>query len=380
MLKMDRDEKICFFIVLFFSLTSKLPFININLLLPFNIIICYFCVIFNIISWFLLEVWALGLDLKFYILKFSFHTFFGFFKLLFIILISIFSQLPNVYPAIEYNDKKYSIYIAISVSVALSFFPIKSFILFFEYLSLSHRDRQKFQKFKDWKKYYLNKDVNFKHEHCEEDPQFISPNLIKENFNFISFIISPIIICIYCIFIILYSFEKTKIYIYDSFYVGFFVAFFVFITNFYLTSLIVFDNINFYFNLYKNFFVLNLNSYEYSCFKFEYFFLQIFCFFSSIFSVGVYYVVVTNFFIQIYWKIMFTVVCCFVIFTILQTGSKNMINYFFEYFISRYGNENDNKILKYNQKIRNFTFEEYQVLSEDEDNSSDNNEIEIVEI
>ena len=135
------------------SLLSKIPFIAINMLLPFPIEIVWLCVVFNVISWFLLEVWALGLDIGFFIEKAKLNTLTGFFTALLIVSLALISQIPNVFPAIQYNPKEFSIEIAICVLIALSFFPIKSLILTVDYY---YSDKEKERKLKAYKDSALN--------------------------------------------------------------------------------------------------------------------------------------------------------------------------------------------------------------------------------
>ena len=105
--------------------------------------------VFNVISWFLLEVWTLGLDIKFFIEKAKLHTLKGFFCAFVIICTAIVSQIPNMFPAIQYNDKKFSVEIAICVLLALSFFPIKSLILTVDWYYSDKEKGNKLNMFKE---------------------------------------------------------------------------------------------------------------------------------------------------------------------------------------------------------------------------------------
>ena len=95
--------------------------------------------------------------------------------------------------------------------------------------------------------------------------------------------------------------------------------------------------------------------YEYETFFLLNLVLQCFVFISSVFSVGVYYVVINDFY-DVEWKRkLFSIDCCIVIFIILETGSMAMVTYFIEFLISKYGTTNDIHILNYNNSIKSLT-------------------------
>ena len=97
--------------------------------------------------------------------------------------------------------------------------------------------------------------------------------------------------------------------------------------------------------------------YQYESFFWLNAFLQTFVFISSIFSVGVYYVVVTEFYSLLWMKYLFSTVCCVVIFIILQTGSMSMVTFFIELLIAQYGTEDDKRLLQYDNLIRSKTID-----------------------
>lgn len=364
---MSVVEITIFTLIIIISLLSKIPFISINMLLPFSEGLIWTCVVCNVISWFLLEVWALGLDIGFFLKEGKITTISGFFTALIIVGLALISQIPNIFPAIEYNPKVYSIYIAICVLLALSFFPIKSLILttkkIHNYFYLEKEHRLCLEKGEDIREYILSfpREVKL--------GSTISPDYIYNNtklhgkclFSLGNLIGLFIIIC-YEWFNAEYSYIKTKEFIYDNEAVAIILSVLIVITTFYLTGLSVIRMIN---NITNTIFSCNY-TFEYESFKLLYYLLQVIVFVSSIFSVGVYYVVVTNFYIDDYTeKVLLTSTVCLTIFVILETGSSAMVTYFIELLIAKYGSDDDKKILHINNMVRHhefdskFTKEEY---------------------
>lgn len=367
---MDKDEILFFIIIVIFSATSKIPFININLMLPFNKVICYIAVVCNILSWFLLEVWALGLDCKYYIEKLKFNTYLGLIKLIIIVGLSMLSQVPNVYPALEYNDKKYSILIWISVTVALSFFPIKSMFLLIEKMSKNVTDNKKELYLLIFKEKMLGKSNEYKlQNYLNEDIKFFIKNEmndIEEIYNDISskikFLFNPLTIFFlffYEFFVVDYTFSKTKIYIYHSEKFSVFISIIVCITTFFFTGKVIFHSLLRYYNIISGSFYYKKIGYKYETFKFSYYIFQLLVFISSFFSIGVYYVVVTNFYENNKLRDLLTFVVCFVIFMILHTGSINMVNYFFNFLLKKYGTINDKNCIIFNENILAYKYEDF---------------------
>lgn len=174
------EEIIYLVIIAIISLLSKIPFISINMLLLFPEFLVWMCVVANVISWFLLEVWTLGLDAAFFIKEAKINTLQGFLSAIVIITLAIISQIPNVFPAIQYNPKEYQIYIAICVLLALSFFPIKSLILTFRcvyrHFYLSKEENKRLEDIMKLKTYYMSLDL-----HSKRKIPFIEDNKISSD-------------------------------------------------------------------------------------------------------------------------------------------------------------------------------------------------------
>lgn len=141
-----------------------------------------------------------------------------------------------------------------------------------------------------------------------------------------------------------YSYVKWNEFISNDGYSAYILSILVVITTFYLTCMSVI-------NMFTSLFKFNIN-YEFQKFYLPYIVIQILICLSSILSVGVYYVVVLDFYHNDYNKsILLTVCCCTTIFMILETGSFAMVNYFFNHLLSIYGTDDDKKLIKLNRQI-----------------------------
>lgn len=363
------EELFYFSFIAIISLLSKIPFISINMLLPFPEWTVWCCVIANIISWFLLEVWALGLDASFFLREAKINTISGFFLAIAVISLAIISQIPNVFPAIQYNPKEYSPYIAICVLIALSFFPIKSLILtcrmIYRYFYVSLEERIFDSKVEQLRNEYMNlpKEQKMK---IEFDYITNSENIDSQLdlFNLYNSIHKKWYLCcingrinigtILGLFTVIcyewfnaeYSFSKWNEFVSNDGISAYILSILVVITTFYLTGISVIS-------MFTSLFNPKLN-YEYETFKIRYYIVQFLIFISSILSVGVYLVVVPNFYTNNeIKKYLFTICCCLTIFMILETGSYAMVNYFFKFLISYYGTVNDKTLIEINDKIFN---------------------------
>lgn len=352
------------------SALSKIPFIAINMLLPFPEPIVWLCVVCNIISWFLLEVWALGLDADFFIKEAKINTLKGFLSASIIIVLAIISQVPNVFPAIQYNPKLYSPYIFVCVVVALSFFPIKSLILtcysINDYLYLSDEEKEKKQFLKITQEHFLKKNV--------EEKLLLTNDTIKKFFNDylgtifpetdylkyenqkitkycnFGYVLGGFVTICYEWFNAEYSFHKWQEFVSDDAITKYVFSILVVITTFYLTGLSI---IKMFSSLFDRRIV-----YEHESFKKLYFLIQLIVFLSSILSVGVYFVVVRDFYKDRTIKYLLTSTCCIAIFMILETGSYAMVDYAFDLLIEKYGTVKELKLLKMNRYIKNLTLDQ----------------------
>lgn len=336
------------------------------MLLPFPEPVIWLFVLFNIISWFLLEVWALGLDIGFFIQEAKIHTIPGFLLAILLSSLAIISQIANVFPAIQYNPKEYSPYIWICILLALSFFPLKSLILtvkwLYRYFYVSNENKEKEDNLNMRKKYLLSCTLIEKRSYLSNENFNINDIVIKNNSDsiikferIIGIIMGTFIVICYEWFNFEYSYSKSKEYIYDSEILAYILSCLIVITTFFLTGISVI-------NMISNIFTLNYK-YEYESFYYLFWTLQVIVFISSIFSIGVYYVVVPEFYKNSGdKKIIFTLTCCTTIFMILETGSFAMIEYFIRYLVSLHGTDNDKLLISFNEKINKITNKEEKVI------------------
>jgi len=141
-----------------------------------------------------------------------------------------------MFPAIQYNDKKFSVEIAICVLLALSFFPIKSLILTVDWYYSNKEKGNKLNMFKENvlkmpRKWKLNQTDTEYNSNLSYSKRTVTESIGK----FIGFVL----VFFYEWFNAQYSYSKAKVYIYDSDIIGIILAILVVFTTFYLTGLVV---------------------------------------------------------------------------------------------------------------------------------------------
>lgn len=360
MSKMNLERLFYLTFIIVVSLLSKIPFISINMLLPFPEWLVWSCVVSNVISWFLLEIWALGLEASFFLREAKINTLNGFFLSILIIILALISQVPNVFPALQYNPKIYHPYITVCVLIALSFFPIKSLILtckkIHRFIYLSSEENKIINKTNGLRQHYFKMSFDDKMKIPFSSDISVPSNELNEynledkyDFNIGTFL-GGVIVIFYEYFNAEYSFVKWNEFVSSDGYSSYILSILVVITTFYLTGITVI-------NIFESLFRPNLK-YKYESFFICYIVTQILIFISSILSVGVYLVVVSDFYHdQEIKKYSFTICCCITIFMILETGSYAMVDYLFDYIISKYGTINDKKLIEINTKISLMTID-----------------------
>lgn len=313
------------------SILGKLPFININLALPFPIIIKWICVISNFITWSLLEIWALR-DYKI-----KWHPI-----VIPIIILSLICNAPSAFLAVQYNEKRFQIPIVIFVLGSMSFFPIRSLLESWEYFTINSKNLIKTNKLRVYlkqtdffklvplvgiiKRNSININGLYYIKETEENNDYKINNW--STWKIFYFILTIPIIFGYEWYTGEYSYYKLKEYIWDNEIFAYIFAFIICFVSFYLTveTVMIGDK---------------WISYPFTCYYEIYYILQFLILLMSIFSVGPIFELIYNFYPHTNNKIWFLLITsCLTIFMILHRGCASMVFWFIIFLVRN----NDNKI------------------------------------